>query len=136
MELSDRPPVLLWLYGSALIEATVCRSGAVQLRAHLVFDPTQPAAVSDAIRREERHLSLGRLIVDSEGDLALVHAVALERQALKLDEEVAEICRQANRLDDLLRQRVGGTRSLDRLQSECAALFLSSFPISDSSPKA
>jgi hypothetical protein len=123
-ELPGEPPVCLWLYGSTLVEARIDDDGAFELRAWLVLAPelnsdSQP--VLDAIGES---LPLGRLVIDDEGDVTLQHSIPPEMAPDLLEDELQELCRQADRVDDLLCERLGGTRSLDRLDAEVRFLLL------------
>ncbi|MBP7147410.1 MAG: hypothetical protein KBD01_07680 [Acidobacteria bacterium] len=112
-ELSSDRPSFLWLYGSAMVEASAEPDGTIVLRAFLVLGPTHKARVREELEKSSRTLPAGRLELDGEGDVVLVHSIPPDTDPDELERAVQEICLHADRLDDLLCARLGGIRSLD-----------------------
>ncbi len=110
----------LWLYGSTMVEAWVDGDGSVALRAWLVLSPERSRALG-ALRQLAASPVVGRLVLDEEGDLSLEHRIPARCSEERMAREVDALCREADRLDDLLCREVGGSRSLDRFQAEVQA---------------
>ncbi len=116
----------LWLYGSTMVEAWVDGDGSVALRAWLVLAPERARALG-ALRQLDARPAVGRLVLDEEGDISLEHRIPGDCTEERMSREVDALCREADRLDDLLCREAGGSRSLDRFQAEVeAALGMSS----------
>lgn len=112
---------LLWLYGSTMVEARVDENGWFVIRAFLVLGPEQRADWDLQLKAFASGLSLGRLVVDEDGDLALVHRVPPRADVNQLSRAIHELCRSADLLDDKLCQAFGGLRSVDRFNLDVAA---------------
>jgi hypothetical protein len=117
-ELGGERPTFLWLFGTTMIEASVDQDGACVLRAFLVLDPGDRAGLEAVIAPFAGALPVGRLEVDEEGDVALVHRVQSNASVEQLDRAIHDVCRHADRLDDILCDRLGGTRSVDRFHHD------------------
>ena len=117
-ELGGERPVFLWLYGTTMIEATLDPDGAVALRAFLVLHPAKRSEIEAQLDSFAGSLPVGTLEVDDEGDVALVHRVHPGVRLARLDEAVREMCQCADRLDDILCDRLGGIRSVDRFHHD------------------
>ena len=112
-ELTTDRPSFLWLYGSTMVEAGAEPDGTIVLRAFLVIGPTDRACVHEELEKCSRTLAAGRLEVDAEGDVVLVHSIPADTEPEELERAVREVCLQADRLDDILCSRLGGIRSLE-----------------------
>jgi hypothetical protein len=108
----------LWMYGSTMIEARADRDGSVLLRAFLVLGPRATGAIEQQLRAVSETLSMGRLEIDEDGDIALVHRVPARAHRGSLLAAMSEVSRDADRLDDLLCARLGGIRSVDQFQHD------------------
>jgi hypothetical protein len=111
-ELAGGPPVLLWLFGSTMIEATGQPDGSIALRAFLVMRPSHP----DPARVCETYqpaIPAGRLRVDDEGDIVLEHRLPAGTDDATLDSELRQVCEAADSVDELIREEAGGILSFD-----------------------
>ncbi len=115
LEAPDDRTILLWAYGSTFVEAEAEHDGGYRACAWLVFGTSDRQGALALAASLGRGLPFGRLVVDEDGDVSLRHRCGPEASAELLEAELRELCRQADRLDDLLCVRLGGQRSIDRL---------------------
>lgn len=115
-EISGERTAFLWLFGTTMIEAFVDRDGAVVLRAFLVLEPEDRMGLEARLAPFTATLPQGRLEVDADGDIELVHRVPSGATAERLDQAIGDVCHHADRLDDILRERLGGLRAVDKFQ--------------------
>jgi hypothetical protein len=116
-EISDSAS-FLWLYGSTMIEASVAEDGEIIIHAWLVVGPTKGSHWAHQLARWEGGLSIGELLVDAEGDIVLAHAFPRLTTTERLEQQIYEFCRTADRLDDLIVEQIGGMRSIDRFHRD------------------
>lgn len=107
--------VLLWAYGTTFVEAGTGPDGGVRMCAWLVLGARQGAAETPELLEIAAQLALGRIEIDSDGDVTLCHDFPPGTAAEPMEHDLRELCRQADRIDDLLCSRLGGIRSGDRL---------------------
>ncbi len=116
-EFEGHDPSFIWRHGSTLIEAWSGERGEVRLRAFLLFG-------AELSLFEERRMRPRLGTLESEGgDIALLHSVPGVQERTHLAGEVSSFCHEADRLDDALRQRLGGQRAHDRLSAMIQAAF-------------
>jgi hypothetical protein len=120
-ELPAEPPAFLWLFGSTMVEAAAEPDGSVVVRAFLVLGPDDRNGLDDRLERLSATLPFGRLEIDEDGDVALVHRVPAEAGARRLHNEIRDVCCHADVLDDILCDQIGGIRSVDQFQSDVLA---------------
>lgn len=122
-EIEGSSPRFLWVYGSTFVEACPQEDGSFDVVAWVVLDPQRDARTDELFAHLSETLELGHLVIDEDGDVALEHRIPPEADARRLEHELREVCRQADRIDDILSERLRGVRSLDRLGFEIDALF-------------
>ncbi len=117
-EIGGDPPALWWLFGTTMIAACTAPDGASILRAFLVLDPEDRANLEAHLAPYEASVPAGGLVVDEEGDVEMILRVPAETETEQLDDLIRDFCRSADRLDDVLRDRLGGLRSVDKFQHD------------------
>ncbi len=118
-EIPSERPTFLWLYGSTMIEARAERDGSIELRAFLVLGPETTGSLEEQLRLFSA--PVGRLEVDEDGDLALVHRVPPRAAEDRVLAAIREVSCFADQFDEELCQRFGGIRSVDRFQHDVLA---------------
>ena len=126
---SDRP-AFLWLHGSTMVEASANRDGSVLLRAFLVLHPRPSGNLEAQLRTLSTTLPVGRLVLDEDGDIALIHRVPPRAGRDRLLAAIRDVSCHADLLDDELCARHGGIRSVDKIQEHVRhALELERIPV-------
>jgi hypothetical protein len=124
-ELPGRDPLFMWLHGSTLVEARPGAEGVWHVQAWLVLGATLEQGRGPLLERIAASLPYGRIVIDDEGDVTLAHSITADRGPAEQARELLELCRHADRIDDLLSEHLGGMRSLDRLDAEIQSLVVS-----------
>ncbi len=119
-------PGYMWLHGSTLVEIRELIGGGVSFRAHLVLRPRRTSLIPTALSRRAVELTRGSLVLDEDGDVALVDLIPASVEDDRLEDLILSLCGVADRLDDLLCEELGGQRSLDRFHAEIARALLPS----------
>ncbi|MFN7966362.1 MAG: hypothetical protein U0V87_11810 [Acidobacteriota bacterium] len=111
----------LWLYGSTMVEADIDEDGEIVLHAWLVIGPTRRPQWTHLVTRWEGGLPFGELLIDDDGDVILAHRIPISTPNSVMASQVREFCREADRLDDLICQQLGGIRSIDQFHRDVIA---------------
>lgn len=101
-----------------MVEAAAQPDGSVLLRAFLVLGPHHRDGLRERLQQLSGTLSFGRLVLDEDGDIALVHRIPAAAGARRLDEVIGEVCQNADVLDDILCDQIGGIRSVDQFHTD------------------
>lgn len=117
-EIGSDTPAFLWMYGSTLLEASAQPDGSVLVRAFLVLGPCDDGHLEERVAAHSSGLQVGRLVVDEDGDVLYVHRIPAGTPRESVEAIIREVCRQADRLDDILCAALGGIRSLERFRHD------------------
>lgn len=124
----DEPASLFWLYGTTMVEACVGDDCEILLHAWLVIGPTKKPQWAHLVSRWEGGLPFGELLIDAEGDVLLAHCILPSTPTAVMGAQVVEFCRQADRLDDLICQQLGGLRGIDQFHRDVITAIANEVP--------
>lgn len=127
----DEPASFFWLYGTTMVEACVGDDCEILLHAWLVIGPTKKPQWAHLVSRWEGGLPFGELLIDAEGDVLLEHRILPATPSATMEAQVVEFCRQADRLDDLIVQQLGGLRGIDQFHRDVIAAIANEAPEKD-----